>query len=65
MKLPFINEGIFKPHKSLVEKEEFCCVCIYTHVCYFKFVNFIYFGFCALSLILLLLLLFFGWFFET
>ena len=23
MKLPFINEGIFKPHKSPVEREEF------------------------------------------
>ena len=33
MKLPFINEGIFKPHKSLIEKEEFCCVCVYTHTC--------------------------------
>ena len=23
MKLPFINEGIFEPYKSLVEKREF------------------------------------------
>ena len=53
MKLPFINESIFKPYKNSVERRKSSCIYTHTCVCYFKFVNFIYFGFCALSLILL------------
>ena len=55
MKLPFINESIFKKYKNPVERRK-SSVYIHTRVCYFKFVNFIYFGFCALRLILLFFL---------
>ena len=31
MKLPFINDGIFKPHKSLVERGESSYIYIYIY----------------------------------
>ena len=34
MNLPFINEGIFKPHKSLVEKGESSYIYIYIYISY-------------------------------
>ena len=32
MKLPFINDGIFKPHKSLVERRESSYIYIYIYI---------------------------------
>ena len=32
MNLPFIKEGIFKPHKNLVEREESSYIYIYIYI---------------------------------
>ena len=32
MNLPFIKEGIFEPHKSLVEREESSYIYIYIYI---------------------------------
>ena len=37
MKSPFINEGIFEPHKSVVERGEYIYIYIYEAFFFFEF----------------------------